>query len=210
MTPLSEILSLFPGFILLLVLSSSAWLINQPGILPFLVLLIFLYIVPLLVNRIHQYFYPNLEGIYYLKRKEYNPWWGSQQIQLIYNTFPFLERILHLVPGLFSLWLRLWGAKVGKNVYWVPTISILDRQLIEVGDGVIFGHRSTICAHSLKPKKDDLLVFVEKIKIGNNALISGDVGLGSGVNIEEGVFVPYGEKIYPKIKVKADSKFNSN
>lgn len=206
MTTLSKILSFFPSFMLVIILINLGWLIIEPSILSFLTLLISLYIVPLLVHHIHQYFYPNLEGIYYLKNKEYNPWWGSQQIQLIYNTFSFLEKILHLIPGLFSLWLRLWGAKIGKNVYWVSTISILDRSLIEVGDEVILGYRVGISAHSVKPKKDNLVVFVEKIKIGNYVFISGDVGISPGVIIEDRAFIPYGKKIYPKVKIKANNK----
>ena len=162
-----------------------------------------MYYFPLIIYNSYHCFYPLREGISYLKGEEYNPWWGTQQIQIIYNTFHFLERLLHLIPGLFSCWLRLWGAKVGKRVYWVPTISIVDRGLIEVGDGVLMGHGVTVCAHSLKPKKDNLVVFVQKIKIGNNAFISGDVRISSGVEIEDSAFIPYGEWLYPHVKFKA-------
>ncbi|AFZ53049.1 acyltransferase [Cyanobacterium aponinum] len=210
MTILSKILYVFPTLILLLVFSNLFWLIINPSFLPLFTLFICLYIIPLLVYRIHQYFYPNLEGISYLKGKEYNPWWGTQQIQIIYNSFSFLEKILHLVPGLFSLWLRLWGAKIGKNVYWVPTVSILDRPLIEVGDGVIIGHHTVFCSHNVKPKKDNLIVFTKKIKVGNYAFISGDVGLAPGVEIEDKAFVPYGEKLYPRVKLKANKTENDN
>lgn len=203
MTFLSRLLSFFPTLMLLFVLIFLWYFLINPGIFRFLGLLFFLYGFPLIIYRIHQYFYPLKEGISYLKGEEYNPWWGTQQIQIIYNTFPFLERILHLIPGLFSCWLRLWGAKVGKRVYWVPTISILDRGLIEVGDGVLMGHGVTVCAHSLKPKKDNLVVFVQKIKIGNYAFISGDVRISSGVEIEEYAFIPYGKLLYPNVKFKA-------
>lgn len=206
MTLLSRLLSLFPTLILLLVLGNLSWLLIEPSIFGFSFLFICLYVFPVIVYRVHQYFYPIQEGISYLTKQEYNTWWGTQQIQLIYNSFPFLERILHLVPGLFSFWLRLWGAKIGKNVYWVPTVSILDRGLIELGDGVLIGHRAGFSAHSVKPKKDNLVVFVAKIKIGNHVFVSGDVGIGPGVEIEDQAFIPYGTLIYPRTKFKAKDK----
>ena len=204
MTLRSRLLSLFPTLMLLLVLSSLYWILVAPGILSILTLLFCLYAFPVLVYRIHQYFYPIKEGISDLTGEEYNPWWGTQQIQLIYNTFPYLERILHLVPGLFSFWLRLWGSKIGKNVYWVPNVLMLDRGLIEVGDGAILGLNATTCAHIIKPKKDRLIVLVQKIKIGNNAFISGDVRIGPGTHIEDGAFVSYGEWIHPRVRFEAD------
>jgi len=208
MTLLSRLLTLFPTLMLLLVSSCLYWLLVDPGILSIVALLFCLYGFPVVVYRIHQYFYPIKEGISDLIGEEYNPWWGTQQIQLIYNTFPYLERILHLVPGLYSFWLRLWGAKIGKNVYWVPSVLTIDRGLIEVGDGAILGLNATTCAHTVKPKKDRLIVFVQKIKIGNNAFIGGDVRISPGVHIEDGAFVPYGEWIYPKVKFKAEHQSN--
>ncbi|MDJ0508506.1 MAG: acyl transferase [Crocosphaera sp.] len=189
---------------LFLITSCFLGLIMYPGWLSLATLLFYLYGFPLIIYHIHQYFYPLKEGISYLKGDQYNPWWGTQQIQILYNTFPVLEKILHLIPGLFSIWLRLWGAKIGKNVYWVPTVSIIDRGLLEIGDGVIMGHQSSICAHSIKPKKNNIVVFVEKIKIGNQAFIGGDVRISSGVEIEANTFVPYGKWIYPQVKLTAN------
>ncbi|MGK7940319.1 MAG: acyl transferase [Crocosphaera sp.] len=213
MTLLSRILTFFPSLMLFLITSCFLGLLLYPGWLSLATLLFYLYGFPLIIYHIHQYFYPFTEGISYLKGENYNPWWGTQQIQIIYNTFPLLERILHLIPGVFSIWLRLWGAKVGKNVYWVPTVSIIDRGLLEIGDGVIMGHQSTICAHSIKPKKNNIIVFVEKIIIGNYAFIGGDVRIGSGAKIEDNAFISYGEWIYPKVKFPAnhaDSELYSN
>lgn len=206
MTRLSLLFSFFPTFILLLVLSSLSWLILQPSLFSFLTLFICLYGFPLIIYRIHQHFYPIPEGISYLKGKEYSPWWGSQQIQLIYNTFPFLEKILHLVPGLFSFWLRLWGAEVGKNVYWVPNVHILDRGLMKIGDNVLFGYNVQISAHAIKPKKDNFLLYVKRIEISSNVFVSGDVKIGPGVEVEEGAFIPYGKTISLRKKFKAKDK----
>src|SRR5690606_21882972 len=41
-------------------------------------------------------------------------WWFTSQLQVPFMRFSFLEEFLRMVPGLYSMWLRLWGAKVGK------------------------------------------------------------------------------------------------
>ena len=62
---------------------------------------------------------------------------AGHQLQVLYSAFPALR----LVPGLYSAWLRLWGSRVGRAVYWTPQVKITDRGLLKVGDGVVFGHR---------------------------------------------------------------------
>ena len=58
-----------------------------------------------------------------LSDRTYAPWWGMHQIQVLYIAIPQLEAVLRLVPGLYSQWLRLWGSKVGRRVYWTPDAS---------------------------------------------------------------------------------------
>ncbi|MGI2903149.1 acyl transferase [Tolypothrix sp. VBCCA 56010] len=172
-------------------------------------LFICLYVFPLLIHRIHEYFYPLKEGISYLAGKNYSPWWGSHQIQVIYIAFPALETLLRLIPGAFSLWLRLWGAKVGKNVYWTPQLEISDRALIEIGDNVVFGNGVGIYSHIIKPKKQDLLLYVKKVKIGNNVFLGAWNHIAPGVTIADGTYVPVFTHVYPNKKFNQESKVNS-
>ena len=197
MTPLSTIFSFFPALVMLMTAVSILWICFYPGILSIMALLICLYVFPLLVYRIHEYFYPLKEGISYLGGKNYSPWWGSHQIQVIYIAFPALETLLRLIPGAFSLWLRLWGAKVGKNVYWTPQLEISDRALIEIGDNVVFGNGVGIYSHIIKPKKQDLLLYVKKVKIGNNVFLGAWNHIAPGVTIADGTYVPVFTHIYP-------------
>ncbi|NEU74893.1 acyl transferase [Hassallia byssoidea VB512170] len=200
MTFLSTILSLFPTLVMLMTAASILWICFYPGILSIMALLISLYIFPLLIYRIHEYFYPLKEGISYLAGKNYSPWWGSHQIQVIYIAFPALETLLRLIPGAFSLWLRLWGAKVGKNVYWTPQLEISDRALIEIGDNVVFGNGIGIYSHIIKPKKQDLLLYVKKVKIGNNVFLGAWNHIAPGVTILDGTYVPVFTHVYPNKK----------
>lgn len=197
MTLLSIILSLFPTLVMLMTGASFLWICLNPGISSIMAFLISLYVFPLFKFRIHEYFYPLKEGISYLGSKNYSPWWGSHQIQVIYIAFPALETLLQLIPGAFSLWLRLWGAKVGKNVYWTPQLEISDRSLIEIGDNVVFGNGVGIYSHIIKPKKNDLLLYLKKVKIGNNVFLGAWNHLAPGVSIIDDTYVPVFTHVSP-------------
>ncbi|MGF1675550.1 MAG: acyltransferase [Rivularia sp. (in: cyanobacteria)] len=202
MTLISTILAFFPAAVMLMGFLSFLWICDSPGIFSVATFIFSLYGFPLLIYKIHNHFYPIEEGISYLQGKEYSPWWGSHQIQAIYITFDFLESVLRLIPGAFSLWLRLWGAKVGQNVYWTPKLQIADRSLIEIGDNVIFGQSCGILSHAIKPKKDNLMLYVKKVKIGNSAFIGAGSYLAPGVTIKDEIFVPADSRLYPNIVIE--------
>ncbi|PSB05161.1 acyl transferase [Merismopedia glauca] len=205
MTWLSVILSFFPTLVMLLGVVSFVWLCIEPSIFSAVALLAVFYVLPLLVYWLHHLFYPLKEGISYLEGKNYAPWWGTHQIQLIYIAFPALETILRLIPGLFSLWLRLWGAKVGQGVYWTSRLEIGDRSLLEIGDRVVFGHGIGIYSHAVKPKKDNLMLYAKRVKIGDGAFISAGCRLGPGVEIPAGAYVPVTTDLYPNQKWDEDT-----
>ncbi len=197
MTFLSTILSFFPAFVSLIITTSFLWLCFYPSIFSIAALFFSLYGFPLLIYKIHEYFFSIEEGITYLCDKDYSPWWGSHQIQLIYIAFPALETVLRLIPGIFSLWLRLWGAKIGKDIYWTPRLEIADRSLIEVGDRVVFGYGIGIYSHIIKPKQENLMLYVKKVKIGSNVFLGGGSQIGPGARVESGVFLPMNSHLYP-------------
>ncbi|RCJ32506.1 acyl transferase [Nostoc minutum NIES-26] len=201
MTVLSKILLFFPTLVLLLTGAAIVYLAHSPSIFSILAVLLSIYGLPVLVYRWHQWVYPVREGISYLQGKEYSPWWGSHQIQTIYIAIPALEAVLRLIPGVFSIWLRLWGAKVGRNVYWTPGLEIADRGLIEIGDRVVIGHRVGIYSHVIKPRKQDLMLYVKKVKIGNDVFVGAGSHLGPGVVIADGTFLPAATNLYPNQQV---------
>ena len=184
-----RLISFFTAFVLFGVLSSillglTIHIIFLLGI-PF-----FLYIVPLIVFRVHHLFFPLKDGAYDLSKKSYSAWWGAHQIQLIYTSFPCLEAFLRCFPGVYSGWLRLWGAKIGRNVYWTPQVSIEDRSLIQVGDHVTFGHKTICVSHLIKKGRRDFLLIVRKIHIGEGCFIGAGTWIGPGTILEENTFVP--------------------
>jgi acetyltransferase-like isoleucine patch superfamily enzyme len=202
MTVISKILSFFPTFILLLTSAAIIYLAYSPNIFSILAVLVSIYGLPVLVYRLHEWVYPVREGISYLLGEEYSPWWGSHQIQVIYIAIPVLEAVLRLIPGVFSCWLRLWGAKVGRDVYWTTRLEIADRSLLEIGDRVVIGHGVGIYCHIIKPRKQNLMLYVKKVKIGSNVFVGAGSNLAPGVVIADGSYIPAATKLYPNQKVQ--------
>jgi hypothetical protein len=199
MTILSTLLSFFPMLVMIMIFLSFVSICSHPGILSVSTLLFSIYLFPLLIYKIHNHFLPVKEGINYLCGKDYSPWWGSHQIQAIYISFPAFETILRLIPGAFSLWLRLWGSQVGKKVYWTPHLEIADRGLIEIGDNVVFGHKVGIYSHIIKPKKQDLLLYVKKVKIGSNVFLGAGNHIAPGMCIHDNTYIPI-SSTFPVVK----------
>jgi hypothetical protein len=200
MTPLSLVLSYFPSLILSLAGFNLMAMLIHFNIYYLCGLLFSLYGLPVLTYAIHNRFYPLRSGISYLG-DGYSPWWGSHQIQAIYIALPALESWMRLVPGLFSAWLRLWGAQIGRQVYWTPGLEIADRGLLEVGDQVVFGQRVGLYAHVIKPVvrscRPDLLLYLKPITIGTGAFVGAGSDLAAGAVVLPGAFLPAASRVYP-------------
>ncbi len=156
-----------------------------------------LYLLPPLTFRLHQRLWPLEEGTRRLLGRGYEPWWGAHQIQTLYLAVPTLEAMLRLMPGLYSAWLRLWGSKIGQRVIWTPRVEIIDRSLLEVGHDVVVGHCAVVSGHLIKPTRNNLLLYVERVRIGDHAFLGAGSVLAPGVSVESGGRVEAGERVYP-------------
>lgn len=190
MTFIARLIGLFPLSVILLMILSFTKIVRDPSLIHFVLLLSSCYLYPLLAFHLHNFIFPLKEGSFDLAEKKHNPWWGSFQIQQTYYQLPFLESLLHVTPGLFSFWLRLWGSRIGKGVVWTPNIEINDRSLVEIGNHVVMGHKAHLLSHVIKPKKDGVLLIVKKIIINDNAFIGAGSRLGPGVKVDSGVVLP--------------------
>jgi len=190
MTVRARLFGLFPA----LWLAGSAlcvlYVAHVPGLASALALLAVLYVVPVAAYRVHEWLWPLAEGPSRIDGPGYSPWWGGHQCQVMYTAFPALEAALRLVPGVYSAWLRLWGGRVGRGVYWTPLVELTDRALIDVGDGVVFGHRVACYAHLVKPRSDGLVLYVQRIRIGDGVLLGAGSRLGPGAHIDAGAALP--------------------
>jgi hypothetical protein len=107
-------------------------------------------------------------------------WWATLQTQVIFNRLPFLEETIRLIPGLYSQWLRLWGAKIGRLTYWASGVTVLDRSFLEIGDDVVFGAGVRINPHVLD---GDLLLA--PVKIGHCCQVGGYSLLTAGTELND-------------------------
>lgn len=206
MTLLSKLLSLFPSLCVGLAIISFSYGLWQRSLWGLPLGIFFLYGLPVLAYRLHSRVYSLKSGISYLQRHGYSPWWGSHQFQVIYVAFPALETLLRLVPGLFSAWLRLWGAQVGKQVYWTPGLEIADRGLLSIGDGVVFGHRVGLSSHIVKPRRNNLMLYLKPINIGDGSFIGAGSYIGPGATITAGSYLAARSEIYPNVTISTDQE----
>jgi hypothetical protein len=113
-------------------------------------------------------------------------WWWAFQCQMIFNRLPVLEECLRLIPGAYSFWLRLWGSRIGRLVYWAPGMRILDRGLLEIGNGVLFGAGVRLNPHVITRESDGrMLLSVAPVRIGQGVLMGGYSLATAGCSIAE-------------------------
>jgi hypothetical protein len=121
---------------------------------------------------------------YPLESAEFLRWWYVAQWQVVFNRLPLLEEVLRLIPGAYSLWLRLWGASIGAFVYWSPGMRIFDRPFVEIGDRVAIGIDTKLYSHFLSRSTSGTTdLYLAPIAIGNDALIGGCGLLTAGVRV---------------------------
>ena len=203
MSVLGIVMSIFPVFQMAAIAGALYQCLTRSDVASFALLLFLVYLFPLLCFRVHQRFWPLKEGVSHLIGNDYSPWYGSHQLQLLLIACPFLETVLRLIPGAFSLWLSAWGSQVGRGVYWTPAVEILDRSLLSIGDRAVFGHRCGMSAHIITPRKGNLTLFVARIEIGVGVFLGAGTYVGPGGVIEAGAVVRAGQHVYPNTRVAA-------
>lgn len=84
-----------------------------------------------------------------------------------------------------SIIYRLLGAKVGKRVYWPGSgLEIVEYDLFEVGDDVVFGSRSVVITSSTKASKR--IVLEAGTMVADRCVILPGVTLGKGAVLGSG------------------------
>ncbi|WP_439128210.1 putative colanic acid biosynthesis acetyltransferase [Polaribacter sp.] len=138
-------------------------------------------------------------------------WWLVQSI-LFKNSPQFLY-------GFRNFLLRLFGAKIGKNVIIRPTVRITypwkvsigdfswigdDVVLyslgeIEIGNNVVISQKSYICAASHDYLKEDFPIFAKKNIIEDECWLATDVYVAPGVTIRKGSVIGARSSVYKDI-----------
>lgn len=140
-----------------------------------------LYLAPLVPGRLLRESLRKVPAEIAIGSPAFLRWWACFQCQVLFLRFPALEELLRLVPGAYSLWLRLWGSRVGRLTYWAPGTIILDRGFLEIGDHVVFGAGVRLNPHVMA--RD---LSLAPVKIGDGAMIGGYSLLTAGTEIAAG------------------------
>ena len=152
---------------------------------------VWLLLVPPLAVRLTLLLRPLPGGDIPLGSPDFLRWWFTSQWQVIFNRLPWVEEVVRLVPGLYSTWLRLWGARVGPFVYWTPGLRVLDRSFLHVGGRVVFGVGVRINPHIIMPNdRGELVLRVAPVRIGEDALVGGYSTLFAGAWVGPGEATP--------------------
>jgi hypothetical protein len=133
-------------------------------------------------------------------------WFVLLQLQHIYISFPFIERILMVVPDLFSGWLRMWGSTIGNKVMWTPEVTIYDRTHLNIGDRVLFGSKVMLSCHVVNKRDRKYTVMVAPIEIGNDAFLGYETSVGPGVVLGARSFTEVRSIVFPNTVVEAGGK----
>lgn len=205
MTVRARLLGLFPAAWMAAVGACIVFIVLERTATGVAALLAVVYLLPVACFRAHNALWPLAEGFSRLDTPDYSPWWGGHQCQVMYNAFPALEAALRLVPGAYSAWLRLWGSRVGRRVYWTPRVDITDRSLLEIGDDVVFGHLVACYAHLVKRQPDGLVLYVQRIHIGHGVLLGAASRLGPGVRIDDGATLDIRTDVLPGRRIPGGS-----
>lgn len=164
----------------------------------FLLGLAYLYLAPPLICRFLFVVFGKPRANAAFGSREFFVWWFTLQLQNIFIRLPFLEEVLRMVPGLYSTWLRLWGAKIGRLVFWSAGVTILDRPFVKVGDGVVFGFATGVSSHiwTQGPGGKQEFIFAE-VTIEDHAVLGARASITPGSRVENHAVLPVMKVLKP-------------
>ena len=124
--------------------------------------------------------------------------WLLTQLQMPFNRVALLEELLRLIPGLYSLWLNLWGSRVSLMTFWTRDVLISERYLLTIEPGVTLASQTGITAHLVNPDADgELRLVVAPVVIERGAMLGIRSGLGPGCRVFAGELLPAGRMLPP-------------
>lgn len=145
-----------------------------------------LYVLPALTGRAIAKGFPIRATVLKVGSADFFKWWALVNMQMIFNRLPMLEETMRIIPAAYSAWLRLWGSKIGRLVFWAPGTVVLDRSFVEVGDDVLFGVGTRILPHLMvRNDRGENEVLLATVKIGDRAVVGGMSMLGPGSEIAD-------------------------
>jgi len=121
-----------------------------------------------------------------------------------------LASLLAQLPRFDRLVLRAYAPSVhvGSNVS--NKLNVVDPDLTYIGSNVILGGSSTVVAHSLVFRGDDLVYASAPITIGNRVTVGGGAFVGLGARIGDDAIVEQGAIVAPFTRIPAGEVWGGN
>jgi len=113
---------------------------------------------------------------------------------ILYRPTVKLLSVFFISP-IFAAYLRLVGAKIGKNVFFGGRNTISDPCVVEIGDNTLIGGGATIMSHLGEDK-----LVVSKVVIEDHCLLGAEALLMPGVHMKHHSVVG-GKSLVTKNKV---------
>lgn len=191
MTAVDRIFSYFPLMLTAASFAALSVFAAWPSLWTVLLLVFVLYLFPPMVLRIVFRWAPLKQGIACIDGRTFCPWLASHHIQAFYDALPYLESLLRVIPGFYSMWLRMWGSRVGYGVEWPVRMDVLDRNLMDIGNRVVFSRDVQLSAHvRQKMEGGGSRVLVRSARIGSHAFLGAGVRIGPGAVVPSNANVP--------------------
>ena len=163
-----------------------------------LFIITWIYLLPPLMCRFFIVIFGRPVGTVNTDSQIFLNWWFLTQIQIIFSRFPFLEELLRLFPGVYNLWLNLWGGNVSLLTYWSPGVTVIDRYHINVGRRTIIGGGCRIGAHLISIGDDGgQRLTVAPLEIEDNCVIGFHAAIGPGCHVYANETVPANKILKP-------------
>ena len=191
MTARDRLFSYFPLFLTIAASFALVALATWPSGWTVLLLVSVLYLFPPLFLRILLRWAAIKPGVTEIDGKKFSAWLAAHHIQVFYDALPFLEALLRVIPGFYSMWLRLWGSRIGYGVEWSVNCAILDRNLMDIGNRVTFARQVELSAHvRRKTEGGGSVVLVRPVHIGSHVFLGAGARIGAGASVPNNASVP--------------------
>lgn len=164
----------------------------------FFMLTAWIYLLPPLASRLMIIAFGRPEGQLTQDMSAYRVWWVLTQWQILFNRLPWLEELLRLMPGIYALWIGLWGGNLSTRAYVGPGVLITDRYAVRVESGAILGMKAILSGHLVvRNDAGRWLVLAAAPIVEAEAILGGDTRLGPGAVLRAGQMLPTGRFIRP-------------
>jgi serine acetyltransferase len=191
MTAADRLFSYFPLLMTVLSLAALGVFAQAPSLWSAALLLYVIYFLPPTVQRVMFRWSALKQGVNQIDGRTFSPWLASHNIQAFYDALPYLESLLRVFPGFYSMWLRLWGSRIGYGVEWPVRMDVLDRSLMDIGNRVVFSREVQLAAH-VRKKTDGgrSRALVRTVRIGSYAFVGACARIGAGASVPSNASVP--------------------